>query len=428
MLFLQKFQKIMQRPETTIIKELSLPQVEKGQLDNGIKTYFIKSSNEQLSQIKFVFGSGVWEQDQLLVANTTANMLLKGTESHTAEEIADFFDFYGIKFNPSVGMHSTTFTLYTLNKHAEKALNFAKEILSMPIFPEKELKLITQEKKQQLTIMLEQVDYVAHYELGKQIFGENYPYGWQAMPDDYDRLSIELLQRYFDVNFYRDNLQIIIVSNEKEKTLRLLNKIFNDYKDKSSKTKRLDYQLISKDRYRYIEKEESLQSAVNAGWKAVRKNHPDYYDIYITNTLFGGYFGSRLMQNIRQKLGLTYGIYSQLSFEKYSGWIEIASEVKKEAKERVVEEIKKEIMDLQKNLVSEQELDKVRRYLSGSLLRSIDGEFNYSNAVVSFIVYDRDFDTYNKIFEHLHNITSKRIKEIANKYYNLDEMFLTIVG
>jgi len=146
------------------------------------------------------------------------------------------------------------------------------------------------------------------------------------------------------------------------------------------------------------------------------------------NTLLGGYFGSRLMQNIRQKKGYTYSIYSTTSTYKQGGYFEIVSEVNKENKHKVVEEIIKEVEFLRNNYPSEEELQKMKSYMAGSILRSLDGVFSFSRSMVTFVNYNIEFDYYQRYFNRLKSISPKRITELAQKYLNTDECYKVIVG
>lgn len=414
-------------PKLDFIDQLKTPDIKIHQLDNGVKIYFIKSTNTEISEVIWHFNAGVWEQQKLLVAGMTAKMLPEGTKNFSSVQIADIFDFYGAHFSKEASMHSTSFKLMSLNKYLPKLINIVSEILSEPSFDKNEFEILKKENKQKFLIDLEEIETVARYSLEQNIYGKNHPYGWVAKTEDYDTLDLNSLISYFDENYSANNLNIIVVANDENSILNL-SKEFENYKKNNTVISSPKYSAQSLKRVEYIPKKTSLQSAIRVGWKLFERKHPDYCDMIIFDALLGGYFGSRLMQNIRQDLGLTYSIYSSLKALKYDGTFQIVSEVNKKNKNRVLDEIIVEINKLKTDLVSVREMLNLKNYLLGSLLRSIDGNFNFASALSSFLTYDIDFQFYNHFVDRVKNITPERIKTLANTYLDTNKMFSVVVG
>lgn len=422
-----KMQITNKEPDLQTIKNINLPLIQKHKLQNGIEVFILKTPVKEISSVNFLYNKGVWNQKHLLEANSTVKLLNRGTKSNNSKQIADFYDFHSIRFKAEVGMHNIVFKNVMLNKYLEKAMLMQKEILTEPKFDKKEFDLYTNNQKEKFIIELEEAENIARYEFEEQIYGAKHPYGSHALPDDFDKLKIEWLHDFYQQNIASANLKIIAITYDSENLLKTLNKIFGDFRKQNEIKDIQDYPVESGEKYRLIQKEGNLQAAIRTGWKLFDKNHPDYIDMIIVNSLFGGYYGARLMQNIRQRLGLTYGIYSILACEKYNGSLQIIAEVKSDAKERVFEEIEKEIVKLRTELVSQEELDKLRRYLAGSLLRSIDGEFGYYQRIINFLTYQIDFNFYQKLFKRLNQITPQQIQQLAIKYLDPEQMYKTIV-
>ncbi|MEA3452310.1 MAG: pitrilysin family protein, partial [Bacteroidota bacterium] len=283
-------------------------------------------------------------------------------------------------------------------------------------------------QKESLVVMLEEVDIIARNELEKMLFGENYPYGWSAKPEDYDKLKLEWIKEYYEKNINASNLKIFVTSNDESNSIKILNQHFADLQSKTLIESSNNYQIQAGDKERIIEKPKALQSAIRVAWQLFDRKHENYIDFTMLSALLGGYFGSRLMQNIRQKKGYTYSIYSSVSTYKYDGFFEIVSEVNKENKNKVFNEIIKEVEFLRNNFPSEEELQKMKSYMSGSVLRSLDGVFSYSRSMVTFVTYNMKFDYYQHYFKKLKSITPQRITELAQKYLNPDECYKVIVG
>ncbi len=415
-------------PKYEIVSELKIPEVLKTNLNNGIEIYFIETANKNISEIIFDFGAGVWNQPQLLIASMTLFMLSEGTKYHNSQQIADIFDFYAAQFDAGASMHSSSVKLTALNKFLPELIKLVAEILKFPDFPKKELNILINKNKQQLILELEEEDTIARNKLEEMIFGNNCPYGWSAKPNDYDKLKPEILKKFYYENFFAQNLKIIVASNDLESIMYLLNENFYDFQSGNVNFEQKSYIPQSGEKFLEIKRKNAMQSAIRTAWKTFDRKHIDYTDLSILDTFLGGYFGSRLMQNIRQKKGYTYSIYSSLNAYKYSGTFEIVSEVQKKNKFKVVDEIKNEILRLQKEQISEEEMSNLRNYMLGSIIRGLDGNFTFARTLHSLLVYDLPLDFLNTYTDRIKTVTPERLRELAVKYLNIDEMFTVIVG
>ena len=178
----------------------------------------------------------------------------------------------------------------------------------------------------------------------------------------------------------------------------------------------------------HIEKGDAMQSAVRVGRILFNKKHADYHDFMILNTILGDYFGSRLMTNIREDKGYTYGIGSMVAEYNNFGYFMIGTEVGKEVKDNTLVEIKMEFEILQKELVPEEELGLVQNYLLGQLLKSADGAYSMMDLYLSAQVHDKDLNFYNEEIKHIQEISPKRIQELAQKYLNWEDMTIVSAG
>lgn len=415
-------------PKIDFIDELKNKEIDIRELPNGIKLYFIKSSNNDISELIWHFNKGVWSQSNLLVATMTAKLITEGTKSLNSEQIADTFDYCGANFSKVVSMHSTSFKLLSLNKYIPKLVSLVADILSNPLFDEMEFQILKNENKQKFLIDLEEVSTIARFTFEKNLFGSEHPYGWIAKPENYDKLKLDWLKAFYDANYVAKNLSIIIVTNEVDKTYNSIYAEFGDFRNNNTIIDQNLTPVKPLKKYEYISNDTSFQSALRLGWRLFNRQHADYQNMLIFDALLGGYFGSRLMQNIRQKLGLTYSIYSSVKALKYDGSFQIISEVNKENKEKVIDEIINEIEKLKNEPVSKNELNNLKNYLLGSLLSSIDGNFNYATALSSFLTYNTDFNFYSNFVTTIKEMNPDIIKNLANKYFDINNMFKVVVG
>jgi zinc protease len=160
----------------------------------------------------------------------------------------------------------------------------------------------------------------------------------------------------------------------------------------------------------------------------IKRTDPDYRKLHITTTILGGYFGSRLMANIREDKGYTYGIYASLMSLPKSGIFSINAQSSKDVYKDAIKEIKKEIDILRNERISDHELRRVKRYISGSLARTFDGAFALADVFKSLLLFDLNFDYYESYFKTLQTIQADEILETAQRYLNYENMSFVIAG
>lgn len=417
-------------PPINIISSVTLPHYELRHLDNGVPLYLINAGEQDVVKIELMYNAGKWYEEQNLVADFTNRLLRGGAAGKTAKQIADTFDYYGTNINYSAGFETAGATLYSLSRNAEKTLPLLAEIFSQADFPESELSIAINNRKQRLQVDMEKNDFIANRVFVSSLFGNVHPYGRVTEPADFEKFGVGELQSFYKRYYNAANLVIIVSGRFDENLVQELNKYFGSkamlgqvapaglaYKIESAT------QLVN-----HTEKVGSVQSALVCGNLTINKHHPDFQKLSVLNTLFGGYFGSRLMSNIREEKGYTYGIYSSFVSYPHHGFIEIATEVGKDVREAALGEIEKEINILRSELVPEDELQIVKNYMSGKILRSVDGPLKYSETLKGLILYNQD-DTYiQELLNTVRSVTAADLLELANKYLHYESMYKVTVG
>jgi predicted Zn-dependent peptidase len=176
------------------------------------------------------------------------------------------------------------------------------------------------------------------------------------------------------------------------------------------------------------DKADALQTAIRIGKIMFNKTHPDFISFSVLNTILGDYFGSRLMSNIREDKGYTYGIGSYMMENTHFGYFMIATEVAKEVREATIQEVKKELERLQTELVPEEELELVKSYLLGQLLKAADGPYAMLDLFSGVELHGMDISFYNKYIQKVQEITSEEIREMACKHLDWKSLSIISVG
>lgn len=396
-------------------------------LSNGIKINVLSGGSQEIVKIDFIFNAGTWHQTKPLVASTTNNLLKEGTKNYSAFEIIDGIDQYGAYLQTDADLDNSSITLYTLNKHLKEVLVFFKDVILYPTFDQNEFDIFKKNSIEKFKVSMEKVSYVARKESMKQIFGTKNPYGASAELVDFVNLNRDEIVAFHKKYYQLNNCEIIISGNVTPDCMGLLNHFFGIIE--IPKTNKFD--LISNSHEEqntklFIAKENSLQSAIRIGKQFPNKLHPDYFGLQILNTVLGGYFGSRLMKNIREEKGYTYGISSGILSLQHGGFFYISTEVGAAVTNETLIEIYKEIKLLQTKKIGTQELNLVRNYLIGKVLKSCDGPFNMAEMFENVYFYGLDYDFYNKYLQKIKTITPEELMKLANNY--LTDLKETVVG
>jgi zinc protease len=406
-------------PRVKPVQKIDYIRAEEVILSNGIPLYLINAGTQDIVRIELFFKAGSRVETVPLVASATNAMLSEGTEKRTSEMIAESFEYYGAYFQLNADKDNGTVVLFTLAKYLEQTLEIVADILLHSTFPDKEFQTYIRKAEQQFIEEQGKVKTIARTGFLKAIFGNDHPYGREIVVQDFHRVTFSMLADFYH-NHYRNRPFCIIVSG---KLWTGMDNIIDHYFGENRiiefyPLENASLQLPDRDPEKvFIEKEKVFQSAIRIGKKLFNKHHPDFAAMQLLNTILGGYFGSRLMKNIREDKGYTYGIGSMILSMHHAGYFVIASEVGKEVCRAALEEIYKEINILRETIIPEAELTVVKHYLMGKMVRMFDGPFAQAESLKAIIEYGLDYDYYDKAIDTIKNTTGKQLLDLANQYF-----------
>jgi len=415
-------------PESNQVNDIKFIAPQEQELDNGIKVYTINAGKQDLVRIEFIFENVNWQASKPLQAIGVNHLVNNGTAQLSARDIADKVDYYGAFLQTEYGADQSCIKLYTLNKHLKSVLPILKSIVDESIFPEQELAIFIQNQKQSLQVSLQKNDFLARKHFAHSIFGQS-SYGASIDLTDYDALQRQDLLDYYNATYKPENCSIFVAGKFEQKEFELLNTIFGGgwNNDKASVQNHIVFPVAPKGEI-LIERPDAIQSAIRMGSRSINRTHPDFAGFQVLNCLLGGYFGSRLMTNIREDKGYTYGIGSAVVSMKDAGYFFIATEVGAEVCSSALEEIEKEINLLKTELVPDLELDLVRNYMLGSMLGSLENAFSHADKFKNIHFSGLGYDYYDNYIQTVKTIDAAQIQLLANKYLNTEEFSKVIVG
>ena len=401
---------------------------EKWTLSNGTPVWGLQAGSQDLVKIDLLFNAGSWYQNENLVAGLTNAFLNQGSKKYTASEIAGIFDFRGAYLQLNADQQYGYVSILTLNKHIEEILEATADLVLNPTFPDKEIKTQIAKRKQQFIIENSKVKTLAHKKFSQVLFGEKHPYANTNTTEDFDLLTPEKLKQFHAQNYSMSNCKIVVAGNYTDELKILLDKYLGNNTDTTNKNEP-DYKASpSEIQKHFIPKENAVQSAIRIGKEVVNCDHPDFHGLTILTTILGGYFGSRLMTNIREDKGYTYGIGASIVTFPHAAYLSITTETGADVCTKAVTEIYNEIEKLREQPVGEVELEIVKSYLLGETLRNFDGIFAMSNSLKTLLEAGLDYSHYEKFVEEIRTITPEQLQILALKYYKTEELYEVIAG
>jgi zinc protease len=394
-------------------------------LSNGIDLFFVRGSSQEVLKVELLFKAGRWVEAFPGAAYFTSHLLSKGTSKRSSYEIAQIFDLYGAHLEVNAGLDYVSVALYSLTKHLQPVLELLMEILTDPVFSDKE---ITQAKSiyiQNLKVNMEKTSFLASKLFRKNLFGENHPYGIELEEKDVEAIARPQLSAHYAA-YFKDIIVFVAgkIDSENEK---LITRTFSGFHAQKSVGRTID-PVNTKPRHLHQEKEQSVQSSIRMGCLSLPRKDPDYTAAIFTAHILGGYFGSRLMKNLREEKGLTYGVYSSVHPLKHASYLVIGADVNKENVELTFEEVRKELKKLRTDKIPLDELQTAKNHFIGSLQSEITTPFAHADKLKTLYLHNLAGDYYQKMISEVKNFSSEKLIEASEKYYNEERMFEIAVG
>lgn len=417
----------MKQPQFITPDSVDMVLADRRTLQNGTNIHTLQTNDFEVLRITFVFMAGTSVQKVPFSASATANMLSEGSRDMTAHQIAEKIDYYGSYFDVNIDRDCTYITFCCLSKFTEQTLEVAEQIILYPTFVESELNTYCTKRKQQLSIERTKVNIRGREAFSEALFGKNHPYGTSAPTEAYDTLKREDLISFYN-NFYTaDNCFVVcsgqITDDVRTSLDRLVNKL-----PKRKAVASVEFPEAESCLYRFVEHKNALQSSIYIGKRLFTRTHPDFLGMQVTTTILGGYFGSRLMQNLREQRGYTYGVLSaMINFEK-DGYLAIATQVGTDVTQDALKQIYIEIERLRVEMVTEEELALVKNIIIGEMMRIIDGPFGIADITIENILCGYDNNIIATNIKRINEMTPKTILELAQKYLKRDELTTVIAG
>ncbi len=398
-------------------------------LDNGVEVYAYEGGAQEVVLVDLVFYAGNSFEQKNWVAAATNFLLKNGTSTKTSFEITDAFEFYGAHLNRSCTNETATVTLHCLSKHYQEVIPLMGEIIAEATFPEKEIAILKQNQIQRLLLNLKKGDFIANRLIDEYLFGFDHPYGKYSVEQDYKNINREDLVTFYE-QYYKQGKCVIFIAGKFPATMEpLLNKYIGQLPLNKKEIKEQVHPIVSatQKKYSIVNDTASVQGSIRLARHFPNRHHPDFPATQVLNNIFGGFFGSRLMSNIREDKGYTYGIHSYLQNYMHAGAWMVSTDAGKDVCKATIEEVYKEMKILRETLVKEEELKLVKNYMLGALLGDLDGPFQIISRWKTYLLNDLTEDYFYNTIKVVRSVTSEELQVLAEKYLKEEDFFELVV-
>lgn len=414
-----------QQPPIRIPSSLEVPRMELRTLRNGIRLYTLRADAYEVVRVSFVFHAGSVTQSDPFVAGATANLLAEGSSRLTGRQIAEQLDFYGSYFEVSLDRDFVYVSFCSLRRYFRETLKAAEEILLRPLFPKQEVETYCRKRRQQLAVERTKVDILAREAFAGALFGPEHPYGVAYPESAYDTLERGWLADHYRRLYTGGNAIVVCSGHIGEEERKAIVGLAEQLP--AGTAPEIRFPAPESRSFVHIDRPDALQSSIRTGRLLFPRTHPDFVGMQVVATLLGGYFGSRLMRNLREEHGYTYGVMASAVNLDRAGYLAIATQVGAEVTRAALDEIFREIDRLRCEPVDKEELVMTKRILTGEMMRILDGPFGIADVAIETILSGESDDAVNRQLQEILAVTPERIRELAERYLDPDR-FVTVVA
>lgn len=418
---------MMKQPPLTIPSTIEVAAAKCHKAKNGTNIYIINSPEYEVVRLSFVFHAGTITQRHPFTASATANMLAEGTATLSSQQIAERLDYFGSYFDINIDRDYSYITFCSLSKFFPQTADVIEQVILHPTFPKQEVETYCAKRRQQLAIERRKVETIAREKFAHAIFGKNHPYGISYSEDMYDTLTREHIEEHYRRCYTAQRCIVVCSGNISDEVLHRIELIAEQLSQVGTDD---TIQMPAFDTSHHIrcQHDGAIQSSIRMGRLLFPRTHDDFIPMQVLATLLGGYFGSRLMQNLREEHGYTYGVFCTMVNFQHTGYLALATQVGREVTDDTLHQIAYEIERLRTEIVSEQELSLVKNIMAGELMRILDGPFGIADVTTENILCG--FDN-SHIKHHLHRIrqtTPEELQALAKRYLAPEDLVTVVVG
>lgn len=416
-------------PPVQPLASVTLPAADVLSLPNGARLHVLRNNAQPVVRLQIVFPAGKWYEPGPSVSLLAARMLLEGTPTRTARQIADEIAFYGASLECEQGFDRATLTLYCLTRHLEKLLPLVLDVATNATFPEPEFDLLKTRTIQNVRVERQKNGYLASERFSRNLYGPSYPYGVTFDEGLFQHIPVEAVRAFYQLAYRMPAAELFLCGDVNEQQQQEVAMLFGQVAAAAdAPVSVLVDTPVSSPHQDQVAVTDSLQSSLRIGRLWVLPTHPDYHPLQVLVKVLGGYFGSRLMKNIREDKGFTYGIHASISIREHATSLIIGTDVNAASTAAAIKEIHYELNQLQQELIPEDELQTVKNYMAGKFANELSTVFEQCDKYKALVFLNLPTDYYSNFLNQVSNISSDQLRDLAQKHLSPNQMIEVIAG
>jgi zinc protease len=418
-------------PTVQPLASVTLPAADVFSLPNGARLHIMRNDTQPVVRLQAVFRAGKWYEPGAGISLLTARMLLEGTRTRSARQIAEEVAFYGASLECEQGFDRATLTLYCLSRHLEKLIPLFLDVIAEPTFPKMELGQLKARTIQNVRIERQKTSYLAAERFSRNLYGATFPYGVVFDEKVFEKVIAEEIQAFHQHTYQLSEAELFLCGDVTPKHAELLGGSLGSIASKSAPKPlfaSLSASAQSTPSTDYVTVEGSLQASLRIGRLWPSSSHPQTHQLQVLVKVLGGYFGSRLMKNIREDKGFTYGIHSSIGPREHGTSFVIGSDVNAHSAEAAIREVHKELRKLQQDLIPADELQTVKNYMAGKFANELSTVFEQCDKYKSTVFYDLPATFYSDFLSQISIVDSATLRHLAQEYFSTEKMLEVIAG
>lgn len=415
-------------PAPAAAREIKLGEPQTFTLKNGLQVFVVE--NHKLPRVQFSLelkNDPIKEGAKVGLGQMAGTLLGTGTSTKTKAQIDEEVDFIGA----DLSTYTSGVFASSLTKHTDKLLTIMTDVLYNPAFASAELDKLKTQTLSGLQASKDNPNSISTNVRRVLVYGKNHPYGEVTTEKSIESITLEDCKSYFNTYFKPNNAYLIIVGDIDVKTAKTLSeKYFAKWTKGDVKAETYTKPIAPAKTYvALVDRPASVQSVINISYPLdFHPANPDAIKARVLNEILGAGFSSRLMQNLREKHGYTYGARSTLSSDKLAGNFNASASVRNEVTDSSVYEFMSELKRITVEPVTDLELKQAKAAIAGSFGRSLESPQTVANFALNVIKYGLPKDYYNNYLKSLDAVTKEDVLAVAKKFIRPENATIVIVG
>ena len=415
-------------PPVQPLASVTLPAADVLSLPNGARLHVLRNDAQPVVRLQVVFPAGKWSEAAPSVSLLAARMLLEGTRTRTARQIADEVAFYGASLECEQGFDRATLTLYCLSRYLDKLLPLVLDVITEPTFPEQEFSLLKNRTIQNVRVERQKTSYLAAERFSQNLYGPISPYGRAFDEDSFQLIPVEEVHQFHRAAYCLRAAEIFLCGAVDDGLQHRVANLLGQTDDSRVLLTLPTASFTSAPQQDVVAVPSSLQSSLRIGRLWPSPTATDFHTLQVLVKVLGGYFGSRLMRNIREDKGFTYGIHASISPREHVTSFAIGTDVNAASTSVAIREIHHELRQLQQTLIPDEELRTVQNYMTGKFANELSTVFAQCDKYKAIIFLKLPVTYYTNFLEEIQNTTSSHLLNLAQMYLSPENMIEVIAG